>query len=217
MRPRSRSRSARSDVLAVARAGRPFSAVRPTCSSTSPRRSRVSLENLRLRELERAAAEAVRELSTPVLVVLERLLIVPLVGAIDADRARQLTDELLRPHPQRPGAGGGDRRDRRPGDRLHGRRAAGADGRGVPAAGRARDRHGTVVGDHPGAGRRPAWISRSDPRRRGPAAGHEEAQRPARRAVGQSTRTAMMLRLPIMSSLPSPVQLTVARERPART
>ena len=37
-----------------------------------------------------------RELSTPVLGVLERLLIVPLVGALDADRARQLTDELLR-------------------------------------------------------------------------------------------------------------------------
>ncbi len=56
---------------------------------------RVSLDNLRLRELEQAAAEAVRELSTPVLVALERLLIVPLVGALDADRAQQLTDELL--------------------------------------------------------------------------------------------------------------------------
>ena len=55
----------------------------------------MSLDNLRLRELEQAAAEAVRELSTPVLVALERLLIVPLVGALDADRAQQLTDELL--------------------------------------------------------------------------------------------------------------------------
>ena len=84
------------DVLAVARAGRPLSSEEADLLEHLAAHVRVSLDNLRLRELERAAAEAVRELSTPVLVVLERLLIVPLVGALDADRARQLTDELLR-------------------------------------------------------------------------------------------------------------------------
>jgi anti-anti-sigma regulatory factor len=83
------------DVLAVARAGRPLSADEADLLEHLAAHVRVSLDNVQLRELERAAAEAVRELSTPVLVVLERLLIVPLVGALDADRARQLTDELL--------------------------------------------------------------------------------------------------------------------------
>jgi rsbT co-antagonist protein RsbR len=40
--------------------------------------------------------EAIRELSTPVLQVRERLLILPIVGVIDAQRARQLTEQLLR-------------------------------------------------------------------------------------------------------------------------
>ena len=83
------------DVLAVARAGRPLSSEEADLLEHLAAHVRVSLDNLRLRDLERAAAEAVRELSTPVLVVLDRLLIVPLVGALDADRARQLTDELL--------------------------------------------------------------------------------------------------------------------------
>ena len=40
--------------------------------------------------------KAIRELSTPVLQVRERLLILPIIGAIDAQRARQLTEQLLR-------------------------------------------------------------------------------------------------------------------------
>jgi len=40
--------------------------------------------------------EAIRELSTPVLQVRERLLILPIVGVIDPRRARQLTEQLLR-------------------------------------------------------------------------------------------------------------------------
>ena len=40
--------------------------------------------------------EAIRELSTPVLQVRERLLILPIVGVIDTQRARQLTEQLLR-------------------------------------------------------------------------------------------------------------------------
>jgi rsbT co-antagonist protein RsbR len=44
----------------------------------------------------REQQEAIRELSTPVLQVRERLLILPMIGAIDPQRARQLTEQLLR-------------------------------------------------------------------------------------------------------------------------
>ena len=40
--------------------------------------------------------EAIRELSTPVLQVRDRLLILPIIGVIDTHRARLLTDNLLR-------------------------------------------------------------------------------------------------------------------------
>ena len=43
----------------------------------------------------RQQQEAIRELSTPVLQVRERLLILPIIGVIDAQRARQLTEQLL--------------------------------------------------------------------------------------------------------------------------
>jgi rsbT co-antagonist protein RsbR len=43
----------------------------------------------------RQQQEAIRGLSTPVLQVRERLLILPIIGAIDALRARQLTEQLL--------------------------------------------------------------------------------------------------------------------------
>ena len=39
--------------------------------------------------------EAMRELSTPVLQFRERLLILPIIGMLDSDRARQLTEQLL--------------------------------------------------------------------------------------------------------------------------
>jgi rsbT co-antagonist protein RsbR len=38
---------------------------------------------------------AIRELSTPVLQVRDGLLILPIIGLIDSDRARQLTEQLL--------------------------------------------------------------------------------------------------------------------------
>lgn len=44
----------------------------------------------------RQQQEAIRELSTPVLQVRERLLILPIIGVIDTQRARQLTEQLLR-------------------------------------------------------------------------------------------------------------------------
>jgi rsbT co-antagonist protein RsbR len=40
--------------------------------------------------------EAIRELSTPVLKVRERLLILPIIGILDGPRARQLTEQLLK-------------------------------------------------------------------------------------------------------------------------
>jgi rsbT co-antagonist protein RsbR len=43
----------------------------------------------------REQQEAIRELSTPVLPVRERLLILPIIGVIDPHRARQLTEQLL--------------------------------------------------------------------------------------------------------------------------
>jgi rsbT co-antagonist protein RsbR len=43
----------------------------------------------------RQQAEAIRELSTPVLQVRERLLILPIIGIVDSHRARQLTEQLL--------------------------------------------------------------------------------------------------------------------------
>lgn len=44
----------------------------------------------------RQQQEAIRELSTPVLQVRERLLILPIIGVIDPQRSRQLTEQLLR-------------------------------------------------------------------------------------------------------------------------
>src|SRR5438132_3595100 len=43
----------------------------------------------------RQQQEAIRELSTPVLQVRERLLILPIIGVLDGQRARQLTEQLL--------------------------------------------------------------------------------------------------------------------------
>jgi rsbT co-antagonist protein RsbR len=43
----------------------------------------------------RQQQDAIRELSTPVLQVRERLLILPIIGVLDTDRARQLTEQLL--------------------------------------------------------------------------------------------------------------------------
>ena len=44
----------------------------------------------------RQQQEAIRELSTPVLQVRERLLILPIIGVIDPQRAKQLTEQLLK-------------------------------------------------------------------------------------------------------------------------
>lgn len=52
-------------------------------------------ERERAEEEIRAHQEAIRELSTPVLRVSPGMLIVPMIGAIDAQRAKQLTQQLL--------------------------------------------------------------------------------------------------------------------------
>jgi rsbT co-antagonist protein RsbR len=44
----------------------------------------------------RQQQDSIRELSTPVLPVRERLLILPIIGVLDTDRAQQLTEQLLR-------------------------------------------------------------------------------------------------------------------------
>ena len=44
----------------------------------------------------RQQQDSIRELSTPVLPVRERLLILPIIGVLDSERARQLTEQLLR-------------------------------------------------------------------------------------------------------------------------
>ncbi len=43
----------------------------------------------------RQQQEAIRELSTPVLQVRERILILPIIGVLDEQRANQLTEQLL--------------------------------------------------------------------------------------------------------------------------
>jgi rsbT co-antagonist protein RsbR len=43
----------------------------------------------------RQQQDSIRELSTPVLPVRERLLILPMIGVLDGERARQLTEQLL--------------------------------------------------------------------------------------------------------------------------
>jgi rsbT co-antagonist protein RsbR len=51
--------------------------------------------NTERERLVRLQQEAIRELSTPVLQVRDRLLILPIIGLIDSERARQLTEQLL--------------------------------------------------------------------------------------------------------------------------
>ena len=82
----------------------------------------------------RQQQEAIRELSTPVLQVRERLVILPIIGVLDTQRARQLTEQLLR----------GIRTNRAkvvviditgvPDDRLDRGQPSGADGRGLAAS-----------------------------------------------------------------------------------
>jgi rsbT co-antagonist protein RsbR len=58
--------------------------------------STVAISFVQERErIIRQQQEAIRELSTPVLQVREQLLILPIIGVLDGQRARQLTEQLL--------------------------------------------------------------------------------------------------------------------------
>ena len=100
----------------------------------------------------RQQQDSIRELSTPVLPVRERLLILPIIGVLDSERARQLTEQLLARHPHPPGQGGRHRHHRRAGRRRGSRQPPGADRRRVTADGRQRDHHRAVSRDRPDAG-----------------------------------------------------------------
>ena len=59
-------------------------------------RERAQAESLRLQqEVIKAQEQAIRELSTPVVPVMERIIVMPLVGSIDSMRARDVTRTLL--------------------------------------------------------------------------------------------------------------------------
>ena len=93
----------------------------------------------------RQQQDAIRELSTPVLQVRERLLILPIIGVLDNQRADQLTEQLLGGIRTAPGQGRGHRHHRRPGRSTQ--TVANhlvADRRRVPADGRRRDHHRAV-------------------------------------------------------------------------
>ncbi|HWC39288.1 MAG TPA: STAS domain-containing protein [Acidimicrobiales bacterium] len=73
---------------------RVFDAYEPSANRIA---NTVALSFVQERErIIRQQQEAIRELSTPVLQVRERLLILPIIGVLDSQRARQLTEQLLR-------------------------------------------------------------------------------------------------------------------------
>ena len=78
----------------VEKCNRMFDAYEPAANRVA---NTVALGFVEERErIIREQQEAIRELSTPVLQVRERLLILPMIGVIDPQRARQLTEQLLR-------------------------------------------------------------------------------------------------------------------------
>jgi DNA-binding LacI/PurR family transcriptional regulator/anti-anti-sigma regulatory factor len=59
-------------------------------------RERAQEENLRLQqEIIEAQTRALQELSTPVIPILERIIVMPLIGSVDTQRARDVTRRLL--------------------------------------------------------------------------------------------------------------------------
>ena len=100
----------------------------------------------------REQQEAIRELSTPVLQVRERLLILPIIGLIDPQRARQLTEQLLRAIRRKPGPRGGHRHHGGARDGLQRGQPPGADGGGLPAVGSHLHRHRPFPGHRPDSG-----------------------------------------------------------------
>ena len=147
----------------------------------------------------RQQQEAIRELSTPVLQVREQLLILPIIGVLDSQRARQVTEQLLARDPRQPREGRRHRHHRRAHHRLHGGQPPGADRRRVGVDGCQRDHHRPVLRDRPDAGDDRAGPV-EDERRRRPAGRHRRSRTPAglrghphRRANRLSTTNATSL------------------------
>ena len=135
----------------------------------------------------RQQQDSIRELSTPVLPVRERLLILPIIGVLDTERARQLTEQLLTRHPDPPRQGRRHRHHRCSRRRRGGRQPPGADRRRLTPDGRERDHHRAVAGDRPDTGhhrRRPE----QDEHHRRPA-GRPRGGRTAARLHRQPART----------------------------
>jgi len=68
----------------------------PTISSAVRTAVRARVRQYELRDHQHELTDLVHKLSTPVLEVRPRVLLVPLIGALDQQRARQMTEELLR-------------------------------------------------------------------------------------------------------------------------
>ena len=100
----------------------------------------------------RQQQDSIRELSTPVLQVRERLLILPIIGVLDQPAGPAADRAAAQRHPHAPGQGRGHRHHRRAGRRRGGGQPPGADRRRVPADGCQRDHHRAVAGDRPDAG-----------------------------------------------------------------
>ena len=94
----------------------------------------------------RQQQEAIRELSTPVLQVREQLLILPIIGVLDSQRAPGHRAAAAG-HPRQPREGRRHRHHRCADHRLHGRQSPGADRRRVRPDGCQRHHHRPVVGD----------------------------------------------------------------------
>lgn len=66
--------------------------------------TKLAAINLRLLEADQHKTELIAELSTPILPIWDRVLLAPIIGTLNADRAAAMTDALL----QRMAGGGGD-------------------------------------------------------------------------------------------------------------
>ena len=100
----------------------------------------------------RQQQDAIRELSTPVLQVRERLLILPIIGVLDAPRAQSTHRAAAPRHPHAPRQGGGCRHHRRSRYRPIGRQSPGSNCRRLPADGCPGDRHRALLGNSADAG-----------------------------------------------------------------
>ena len=127
----------------------------------------------------RQQQDAIRELSTPVLQVRERLLILPIIGVLDSRAGAPADRAAARRHPRPPREGRRHRHDRRPGRRRVGREPPGADGRRVTPDGCERHHHRALLEDRADAGDH-RGRPQQDAHHRRPAGRHRGGRAPAR-------------------------------------